>query len=276
MTVTDQRPARSSSTAAEPIPAVVARLRETYRGGRTRPLAWRLGQLEALETAARRARAGLRGRHRRRSRAQRGRRLAGRHRAGGRRVEVRPQAPALLGPSAALWRCRWPRSPARPGCSANRSASPGSSARGTTRCSCCCRRWSARSPPATCSVIKPSEHTPAVSALLARLLPQYLDADTVAVVEGAADETQELIDQKLDHCFFTGGPEIGKHIMAAAAKHLTPVTLELGGKSPVIVADDAAVRSPRAGSHTRSRSTPARRASRPITCLSTARCVTNS
>jgi len=93
-----------------------------------------------------------------------------------------------------------------------------------------------------CAIIKPSEHTPACSAALARLLPQYLDGDAVAVVEGAAEATQELLDQAVDHCFFTGGPEIGKAVMAAAAKHLTPVTLELGGKSPVIVADDAKVR----------------------------------
>jgi aldehyde dehydrogenase (NAD+) len=93
-----------------------------------------------------------------------------------------------------------------------------------------------------CAILKPSEHTPACSALLAELVPQYLDAEAVAVVEGAAEATQELLDQALDHCFFTGGPEIGKAVMAAAAKHLTPVTLELGGKSPVIVADDAKVR----------------------------------
>ncbi|WP_375478816.1 aldehyde dehydrogenase family protein [uncultured Jatrophihabitans sp.] len=90
-----------------------------------------------------------------------------------------------------------------------------------------------------CAVLKPSEHTPACSALLAELVPQYLDPEAVAVIEGAADATQELIDQALDHCFFTGGPEIGKAVMAAAAKHLTPVTLELGGKSPAIVTDDA-------------------------------------
>jgi aldehyde dehydrogenase (NAD+) len=90
-----------------------------------------------------------------------------------------------------------------------------------------------------CAVLKPSEHTPACSALLARLVPQYLDTEAIAVVEGAAEATQELLDQAVDHCFFTGGPEIGKAVMAAAAKHLTPVTLELGGKSPVIIADDA-------------------------------------
>jgi aldehyde dehydrogenase (NAD+) len=90
-----------------------------------------------------------------------------------------------------------------------------------------------------CAILKPSEHTPACSAALARLVPEYLDGEAVAVVEGAAQETQLLLDQALDHCLFTGGPEIGKAIMAAAAKHLTPVTLELGGKSPVIVAADA-------------------------------------
>jgi aldehyde dehydrogenase (NAD+) len=90
-----------------------------------------------------------------------------------------------------------------------------------------------------CAVLKPSEHTPACSAVLAELVPQYLDPEAVAVIEGAAEATQGLLDQGLDHCFFTGGPEIGKAVMAGAAKHLTPVTLELGGKSPVIVADDA-------------------------------------
>jgi aldehyde dehydrogenase (NAD+) len=93
-----------------------------------------------------------------------------------------------------------------------------------------------------CAVLKPSEHTPECSRVLAELVPQYLDTEAVAVIEGAADTTQQLLDQALDHCFFTGGPEIAKHIMAGAAKHLTPVTLELGGKSPVIVTADANVR----------------------------------
>lgn len=89
------------------------------------------------------------------------------------------------------------------------------------------------------AVVKPSEHSPATSAALAELLPRYLDADAVAVLEGDAVVTQELLAQGVDHAFFTGGPEIGKKIMEAAAAHLTPVTLELGGKSPVIVAEDA-------------------------------------
>jgi aldehyde dehydrogenase (NAD+) len=93
-----------------------------------------------------------------------------------------------------------------------------------------------------CAVLKPSENTPACSAALARLVPQYVDAEAVAVVEGAAAATQELLDQAFDHCFFTGSPEVGKLVMAGAAKHLTPVTLELGGKSPVIIAPDAKVK----------------------------------
>lgn len=94
-----------------------------------------------------------------------------------------------------------------------------------------------------CAVIKPSEHTPTVSAVLAELLPRYLDADAIAVVEGAAEETQALLAQGLDHAFFTGGPEIGKAVMTAAAAHLTPVTLELGGKSPAIITANANIRS---------------------------------
>jgi aldehyde dehydrogenase (NAD+) len=87
--------------------------------------------------------------------------------------------------------------------------------------------------------VKPSEYAPATSALLARLLPEFLDPDAVAVLEGDGAVTQSLLAQGVDHAFFTGGPEIGKRVMAAAAEHLTPVTLELGGKSPVIVAADA-------------------------------------
>jgi aldehyde dehydrogenase (NAD+) len=88
-------------------------------------------------------------------------------------------------------------------------------------------------------VIKPSELAPATSELIARLVPQYLDREAVRVVEGAADATQDLLSQGFDHALFTGGTEIGRKIMAAAAPTLTPVTLELGGKSPVLVLPDA-------------------------------------
>jgi aldehyde dehydrogenase (NAD+) len=90
-----------------------------------------------------------------------------------------------------------------------------------------------------CAVVKPSELAPATSAVLARLVPQYLDPAAVRVVEGDAEVTQTLLARGFDHALFTGGTEVGKKIMAAAAPTLTPITLELGGKSPVIVAADA-------------------------------------
>ncbi|MDS1114818.1 aldehyde dehydrogenase family protein [Gordonia westfalica] len=90
-----------------------------------------------------------------------------------------------------------------------------------------------------CAVVKPSELAPATSELLARLIPEYLDTSAIAVVEGDGLVTQDLLALGFDHALFTGGTEIGKKIMAGAAATLTPVTLELGGKSPVIVAADA-------------------------------------
>ncbi|WP_237752504.1 aldehyde dehydrogenase family protein [Mycolicibacterium aromaticivorans] len=90
-------------------------------------------------------------------------------------------------------------------------------------------------------VIKPSELAPATSALVARLVPHYLDPEPIRVVEGDAQTTQDLLASGFDHAFFTGGTEIGRKIMAAAASTLTPVTLELGGKSPAIVTADADV-----------------------------------
>jgi aldehyde dehydrogenase (NAD+) len=88
-------------------------------------------------------------------------------------------------------------------------------------------------------VLKPSEIAPASAALMAELVPRYLDNDAVAVVEGDGAVSQELIAQGFDRVFFTGGTEIGRKVYEGAAPHLTPVTLELGGKSPVIVAEDA-------------------------------------
>lgn len=87
--------------------------------------------------------------------------------------------------------------------------------------------------------LKPSELAPACSALMAKLLPQYLDPHAVVVVEGDGYVTQELLAQGFDKAMFTGGTEIGKRILEGAAPHLTPVALELGGKSPVYVASDA-------------------------------------
>ncbi|MDZ4233379.1 MAG: aldehyde dehydrogenase family protein [Dietzia sp.] len=88
-------------------------------------------------------------------------------------------------------------------------------------------------------VLKPSEVAPASSALMADLVARYLDNDAIAVVEGDGAVSQELIAQGFDHLLFTGGTEIGRRVYEGAASHLTPVTLELGGKSPVIVSADA-------------------------------------
>ena len=90
-----------------------------------------------------------------------------------------------------------------------------------------------------CVVIKPSELSPATSAVLARLLPQYVDDEAVVVVEGAVPETTALLANQFDHIFFTGSTDVGRVVMRAAAEFLTPVTLELGGKSPTIVCADA-------------------------------------
>jgi aldehyde dehydrogenase (NAD+) len=88
-------------------------------------------------------------------------------------------------------------------------------------------------------VVKPSELAPETSALMARLFPKYLDPRAVSVVEGAVEETTKLLTFRWDHIFYTGNGTVGRIVMAAAAKHLTPVTLELGGKSPVFVDDTA-------------------------------------
>ena len=90
-----------------------------------------------------------------------------------------------------------------------------------------------------CVVLKPSEVAPRVSALLARWLPKYLDPKAVRVMEGGVAETTALLREHWDHIFYTGNATVGRIVMAAAAKHLTPVTLELGGKSPCIVDDSA-------------------------------------
>jgi aldehyde dehydrogenase (NAD+) len=89
------------------------------------------------------------------------------------------------------------------------------------------------------AVLKPSEHAPQTADLLARLLPLAFPPEVVQVVVGDGAVAAQLLEQRFDHIFFTGGSRVGRLVMAAAAKHLTPVTLELGGKSPAIVLDDA-------------------------------------
>ena len=86
-----------------------------------------------------------------------------------------------------------------------------------------------------CTIVKPSEVAPATSALIAELVPRYLDRECVQVIEGGVAETTELLAERFDHIFYTGNGAVGRIVMTAAARHLTPVTLELGGKSPTIV-----------------------------------------
>lgn len=90
-----------------------------------------------------------------------------------------------------------------------------------------------------CVVLKPSEVSPNVAALLAKWVPKYLDPKAIQVVEGGVPETSALLREKWDHIFYTGNGKVGSIVMQAAAKHLTPVTLELGGKSPCIVDESA-------------------------------------
>lgn len=85
------------------------------------------------------------------------------------------------------------------------------------------------------AIVKPSEYTPHTSKVVKDLLKTVFDENEVAVVEGDYTVSAELLKLKFDHIFFTGSPGVGKVVMKAAAEHLTSVTLELGGKSPVIV-----------------------------------------
>ncbi|NWW71549.1 AL3A2 dehydrogenase, partial [Climacteris rufus] len=87
-------------------------------------------------------------------------------------------------------------------------------------------------------VVKPSEVSENTARLVAELLPQYLDKDLYTVVTGGVPETTELLTQRFDHILYTGNSSVGRIVMAAAAKHLTPVTLELGGKSPCYIDKD--------------------------------------
>lgn len=90
-----------------------------------------------------------------------------------------------------------------------------------------------------CSVVKPSAYAPAVSKILATIVEEVFPKKYVTVVEGGREENTLLLEQRFDYIFFTGGVTVGKMVMEKAAENLTPVTLELGGKSPCIVTEDA-------------------------------------
>ena len=93
-----------------------------------------------------------------------------------------------------------------------------------------------------CAVVKPSAYAAATSAAIAKLIGDTFPPEYIAAVEGGRAENQALFEEKFDYIFFTGSVEVGKTVMQAAAKHLTPVTLELGGKSPAIVDETADIK----------------------------------
>ena len=86
-----------------------------------------------------------------------------------------------------------------------------------------------------CCVVKPSAYAPATSAVIRKILGECFPPEYVLTVEGGRKENQELLDQPFDYIFFTGGVTVGREVMERAAKNLTPVTLELGGKSPCVI-----------------------------------------
>lgn len=218
--------------------ALVARLRNTFNSGRTRPLAWRRGQLAAMHRMLKENEDAI------------AEALAG--------DLAKPRQEVLLGETSLLFgeirhaRARierWAR-PRRVDTPA--VAQPGSSfvQPEPLGVALIIGAWNypiqlvlapaiAAIAAGNCAVIKPSEVTPHASKLLAELVPRYLDGDAIAVVEGAVPEATALLEQQWDHIFYTGGAVVGKIVMKAAAEHLTPVTLELGGKSPAIIDDGA-------------------------------------
>lgn len=92
------------------------------------------------------------------------------------------------------------------------------------------------------AVLKPSAYAPATSKAIEKIISEGFPQNYIAVVSGGRKENSMLLDEKFDYIFFTGSPTVGKVVMESAAKHLTPVTLELGGKSPVIVDETANIR----------------------------------
>lgn len=233
-------PASGNPVAGSAIPETVARLRETFAAGRTRDLGWRRTQLRAIEAMM----------------AENEGKIAGALESDlGRKPFEAWLADTVTTASEARYAAkhvkRWTRRRYR---LLERAQLPG-------------RGWVEYEPYGTVLIIgawnfpfyltlgplvgavaagntvmlKPSEIAPASSRLMAELVPAYLDRDAIVVVEGDGAVSQELIAQGCDRVMFTGGTAIGRKIMAGAAEHLTPVTLELGGKSPCIVAADADV-----------------------------------
>ncbi|WP_116246690.1 aldehyde dehydrogenase family protein [Nocardiopsis sp. FIRDI 009] len=232
--MTDTHAPSEPLTDTSAIPGIVDRLRATFAAGRTKPLSWRRDQLRALRRLLTEERPTLE----KALKADLGKSPVEAH-----TTEIgfvvneidhtlkhlaswlRPQrvfVPMALAPARAR-RVREPLGTvliiAPWNYPVNLSLAPlvGAIAAGNT------------------ALVKPSELAPATSAALAELLPRHLDTEAIAVVEGGVPESTTLLEQHFDHIFYTGNGAVARVVMAAAVKHLTPVTLELGGKSPVIV-----------------------------------------
>lgn len=93
-----------------------------------------------------------------------------------------------------------------------------------------------------CCVLKPSEHAPHCASLLKKMIGEVFPSHYVAVINGGVEISEKLLEQSFDHIFYTGGERVGKIVMEKASRHLTPVTLELGGKSPCIVEESANIK----------------------------------
>jgi len=93
-----------------------------------------------------------------------------------------------------------------------------------------------------CAIVKPSAYSPATSSAIAKMCEEVFDPNHVRVIEGGRKENEALLNQKYDIIFFTGSPSVGRTVMQAAAQHLTPVVLELGGKSPCIIDETANIK----------------------------------
>lgn len=223
----------TTTPAAEPIPQVLARLRATFRQGRTRPLAWRLERLQRLRALIKEREAEA---------------LAAL------RADLgKPALEAYAGELGFLVAeidhtlkhlPSWvkPEKVSTP--LANQPATS-YVMREPLGVVLIIAPWNyplqlalgplvAALAAGNCAVIKPSEVSSHTSSLLARWMADFAP-DAVAVVEGGVPETTALLEERFDHVFFTGSTQVGKVVMQAAARHLTPVTLELGGKSPCIV-----------------------------------------
>ncbi|HEU5301513.1 MAG TPA: aldehyde dehydrogenase family protein [Acidimicrobiia bacterium] len=233
MTVTDERPPTPATPDLD-APALVARLRRTFDTGHTRPLAWRRAQLDALRSAL---------------------------------TEREPEildalAGDLAKPPLEAWGTeigfvlneidhvrkhlkRWTR-PTKVRTALATKPSKARVVREPLGVVLIISPWNypvqltlvpliGAIAAGNTAVVKPSEVAPRTSAVLTSLIGDALDTDAIAVVEGAVEETQALLAQRWDHIFYTGNGTVGRIVMRAAAEHLTPVTLELGGKSPVIV-----------------------------------------